>query len=208
MEMRSAASRLSGLIGIVLLATPAHAAIESFSFVSGSYSINGESGPPYIDAGISGTFSGNVEADGYIRIGDLISFEATVFFNNVDSVSGPLDLNDLSLFSYNTNGGPASLFVKGNHSSPNISGIACLGLPTVADPDCAIRSPNPIAMFHYSWTNLSQSISGLDVTAYTSVAPTITLISSSAVPEAPTWAMLMLGFAALAGATRRMRAAR
>ncbi len=86
-----------------------------------------------------------------------MSFEATVYFNNVDSVSAPLDLSDLSLFSYNTEGGPASLFVKGSHSSPNISGIACMGLPTVADPDCAITSPNPIAMFHYSWTNLSQS---------------------------------------------------
>jgi hypothetical protein len=199
------ASRLLGLVGIALLATPAHAAVETFSFVSGSYSINGESGPPYVDAGITGTFSGNVEGDGYIRLSDLVSFEATVYFNNVDSVSGPLELTDLSLFSYNTSGGPASLFVKGGHSSPNISGIACMGLPTVADPDCAITSPNPIAMFHYSWTNLSQSISSVDVTAYTTVAPTITLISTSPVPEPSTCALMALGFAGL-GAIGRRRA--
>ena len=54
MKVRSVASRLSALVGLALLASPAHAAIETFSFVSGSYSINGESGPPYIDAGITG----------------------------------------------------------------------------------------------------------------------------------------------------------
>ena len=78
MKVRSVASRLSALVGLALLASPAHAAIETFSFVSGSYSINGESGPPYIDAGITGTFSGVVESGGYIRLGDLVSFEATV----------------------------------------------------------------------------------------------------------------------------------
>jgi hypothetical protein len=203
MKARSVASRLSGLVGIALLATPVHARVETFSFVSGSYAINGNSGPPYIDAGITGTFSGNVEGDGYIRLGDLISFEATIYFSNVDSVSGPLDLSDLSLFSYNTDGGPASLFVKGSHSSPDVSGIACMGLPTVADPDCAITSPNPIAMFHYSWTNLSQSIFSVDVTAYTTVAPTITLIPPAAAPEPSTWALMALGFAGLGLAARR-----
>lgn len=203
MRARSVASQLSGLIGVALLAAPAHAAVETFSFVSGSYSINGESGPPYIDAGITGTFSGNVESDGYVRLADLISFAATVYFNNVDLVSGPLDLSDLSLFSYNPEGGPATLFVKGSHSSPNISGIACMGLPAVADPDCAITSPNPIAIFHYSWTNVSQSLSGLDVTAYTTVAPTITLIPSTAAPEPSTWALMALGFAGLGLVGRR-----
>ena len=43
MKGRSVASRLSALVGLALLASPAHAAIETFSFVSGSYSINGES---------------------------------------------------------------------------------------------------------------------------------------------------------------------
>ena len=191
------------MIGLALMASPAHAAVETFSFTSGSYSINGDSGPPYIDAGITGTFSGVVESDGYIRLADLVSFEATVFFNNVDSVSGPLDLSDLSLFSYDTLGGAASLFVKGFHSSPNISGIACMGLPAVADPDCAITSPNPIALFHYSWTNVSPSTFGLDVTAYTTVAPTITLVSTSAAPEPPTWALMALGFAGLGFGWRR-----
>ena len=92
MERRSVGSGLAALIGLALMASPAHAAVETFSFTSGSYSINGDSGPPYIDAGITGTFSGVVESDGYIRLADLVSFEATVFFNDVDSVSGPLDL--------------------------------------------------------------------------------------------------------------------
>jgi len=203
MEARFMASRLSGLIGLTMLAVPAHATIDTFSFTSGSYAINGQSGPPYIDAGITGTFTGAVESDGYIRLADLTSFEATVHFSNVVSVSGPLDLGDLTLFSYNTTGGPASLFVKGSHSSPNISGIVCMGLPAVADPDCAIRSPNPIALFHYTWTNLTGGFSGFDVTAYTTVAPTITLVSSSAAPEPATWALMALGFAGLGLAGRR-----
>jgi hypothetical protein len=97
MKRRSVASGLSGLIGLALLAAPAHAAVETFSFVSGPYMIIGTTVP--IDAGITGTFSGTVEDDGYIRIGDLVSFEATIHFSDVVSVSGPLDLGDLSLFS-------------------------------------------------------------------------------------------------------------
>jgi hypothetical protein len=203
MEARSVASRLAGLIGVALLAAPAHAAVETFSFVSGPYSILGTTAP--LDAGITGTFSGNVEGDGYIRIGDLVSFEATIHFSDVGSVSGPLDLSDLSLFSYNTDGGPATLFVKGRHSSPDISGLACMGLPTVADPDCATGSPDPFAMFHYVWTHLPGPLTGADVRAYTTVAPTITLVSTSAAPEPSTWIMLTLGFAGLglAGARRR-----
>jgi MYXO-CTERM domain-containing protein len=207
MNARSVASRLSGLIGVALLAAPAHAAVETFSFVSGSYMLGGTTVP--INAGITGTFSGNVEGDGYIRIGDLVSFEATVHFSTgVNSVSGPIDLGDLSLFSYNTDGGPATLFVKGRHSSPDISGVACMGLPTVADPDCATGAPSPFAMFHYAWTHLPGPLTGADVIVYTAVAPTITHISTSAAPEAPTWTMLVLGFAGLglAGARRRSHA--
>lgn len=63
-------------------------------------------------------------------------------------------------------------------------------------------------MFSYSWSNLPGPFVFVQVTAYTSVAPTITLVSSSAAPEASTWTMLTLGFAALGGATWRMRAAR
>ena len=62
-------------------------------------------------------------------------------------MSGPLDLTDLTLFSCNTLGGPAFLFVVGDHSSPNISGIARMGLPAVADPAYAITLPNPNRQF-------------------------------------------------------------
>ena len=203
MKRRSVASGLSGLIGLALLAAPAHAAVETFSFVSGPYMIIGTTVP--IDAGITGTFSGTVEDDGYIRIGDLVSFEATIHFSDVVSVSGPLDLGDLSLFSYNTDGGPATLFVKGRHFSPDISGIACMGLPTVADPDCATGSPSALAMFHYAWTHLPGPLTGADVRAYATAAPTITLLSTTAAPEPPAWALLMLGFAALGGAAWRRR---
>ena len=205
MEARFVASGLSGLIGLALLAAPAHAAVETFSFASGSYALTGTTDP--IDAGIAGTFSGNVEGDGYIRLGDLVSFKAVVYFINVVTLSAPLDLSDLTLFSYNTSGGPASLFVKGSHSSPDVSGIACMGLPAVADPDCAITSRNPIALFHYSWTHLSGPFSGLDVTAYTTAAPTITLVSTTAAPEPATWALMALGFAGL-GLVSRARSAR
>lgn len=133
MNARSVASRLAGLISMVWLATPAHAVVESFSFVSGSYSISGETTP--IDAGIAGTFSGSVESNGFMELGDLTAFEATVHFaNGLVSLSGPLDLSDLSLFSYSTSGGASSLSLVGVNSSPDISGIACMGAPAALDP--------------------------------------------------------------------------
>lgn len=82
-----------------------------------------------------------------------------------------------------------------------------MGLPTVADPDCATGATAPIAMFHYTWTHLPGPLTGADVTVYTSVAPTITLLSTSAAPEPSTWALMALGFAGLGLAGRRRTSA-
>jgi hypothetical protein len=70
-------------------------------------------------AGIAGTLSGVVESDGYIRLGDLVSFEAKVYFNNVDSRVGAAQSERSFALSIQHSGGPASLFVKSVHSSPN-----------------------------------------------------------------------------------------
>ena len=204
MEARSVASWLSGLIGVALLAAPAHAAVETFSFVSGSYMFSGSPGP--VDASVTGTFSGNVEGDGYIELADLVSFNAAVHINYVYSLSGPLDLSDLTLFSYNTLGGAASLSLEGAHSSPDISGSVCMGAPAALDPKCASGSTNPIAMFSYSWSNLPPPAVGVGVIVHTTVAPTITLVSAAAAPEPATWALMALGFAGL-GLVGRARSA-
>jgi hypothetical protein len=139
-------------------------------------------------------FTGAVEQDGLIQLTDLtdISFASTFF--------GPtLTKPDVTLFSYNTTGGASSLdFIV---SDPAVPVLACGGASIALFAPCNAFGRVPID------ATLMIFIVG---PVWSFNLPTITLRSSSTVPEPPTWAMLLAGFAGIGfvGAISRRRGAR
>jgi hypothetical protein len=139
-------------------------------------------------------FTGVVEQDGLIQLTDLtdISFRSSVFLASLPKA-------DVSLFSYSTTGGPSSLdFIV---SDPAVPVLACGGASIALFAPCnafgRVSTSATIMIFTID------PIPGFDL-------PTITLLSSTTVPEAPTWAMFLAGFAGIGfvGAISRRRGAR
>ena len=126
-------------------------------------------------------FSGAVEPDGFV---ELAGFNTYFFY--IDFISNEFPKADVSLFSYSTTGGPSSLdFIV---SDPAVPVLACGGASIALFAPC-----NAFGRVSTSATIMIFTIRptpGFDL-------PTITLLSSTSVPEPPTWAMLLAGFAGI-----------
>jgi len=157
-----------------ILSIPAHGAtVDTFSFTENGwseYSLLSGAAAPLSDTIVTGTFSGVLEPDGFIELGDLTQFSVQFYFpgSSVYSFSQPA----LTLFSYDTapGGGPSSLDFAGTLDDPaNI----CIGAATSLDPNCAYlgRAYPPGTL---GTVQLNTGV----VDYVSSTAPQITLVSS------------------------------
>jgi hypothetical protein len=184
-------------IAILLLWTqPAGAkTIDTFDFVQNDYVW--KLTPLFVTFNLTGSFTGVVEPDGSIQQKDLTDFKADALFEpfQPDIV---LTKGNLSLFSYNTTGGPGSLdFVA---FTPTIPVILCVGASVALDPACLVAGG---AVPVYANGKLFLTSPFL---YYTGDVPEITLVSSvTSIPEVSTWTMLITafgGWVAFAGRAR------
>jgi hypothetical protein len=141
-----------------------------------------------------GTFTGTVEPDGFIQLADLTDIDvmSNIFF-------GALTRANFSLFSFNTTGGSSSLdFIA---SDPTIPVLACAGASIALFAPCNAFGRDP--------TDATATVFTFEPLFIFDI-PTITLASSTPIPEPPTWAMLLAGVAgiALARIASRGRGAR
>lgn len=137
--------------------------IDTFDFTeTGWMAPNGAAGV------LTGSFSGTVEASGFIEAQDLSAFSSQLAFNNgftntYNSIE-PLTPGGSGFFSYDLNGGASSLdFIAGNGITQNL----CVGAAA------------PLACGAFA-TSFGYAI-GI---AQTSVQPTLTLVSSITAPSA------------------------
>jgi hypothetical protein len=167
-----ASTMFLALAGLV----PARAAvIDTFSFSN----LNGWS---TFGTNFSGSFTGTVEASGFIELSDLIAFQLSGTIENVGFAGR---LSNLTLFSYDTKGGASSLgFIE------TAFGLTvCGGAPSVLSLTCDPGGNNP-------GSATAVVIFPGRLASFTPDLTTVTLVSSS-VPEASTWAMMALGFTGL-----------
>lgn len=185
---------LSTLIGIDGVAT---AATQIFNFSYQSVWYETSSGTPVItNTFLVGSFTGTLEPDGLIERADLTSFSAALTLQTTTTFRA--DLTDLTLFSYDWAGGATTLdFIAALPLPPNTPPppppfYICAGAATVLDEGCNPGGSNPF--------NARADLVIVTPITFTTDFPRITRV-----PEAPTWAMLMLGFAglSLAGALAR-----
>jgi hypothetical protein len=156
------------------------------------------------DLGVTftGSFTGQVEPSGLIEQADLSNFTASligVALNLRGPGEGPAsaDLAGVRLFSYDPTGGPSSFDLILAMELTGETGLVCVGAVTTFSPSC-----NPDGFHEF----LADIVLPEGVTDFASGLPTITLVSSrSTAPEAPTWAMLLAGFAGLGFVGHRAR---
>jgi hypothetical protein len=164
---------------LIAVNSTASAATETFNF---SY-LTGWNGT---DTSLAGSFTGTVEPDGLIELSDLTSFTATLITGAPPPVIASIDLSELTEFSYDTTGGVSSLSYIASVPVPSPPPIYwCAGASAVLDLACNPGGANP--------TNVRANlVNGSSLVLYTTDFPEITRV-----PEARTWAMLLLGFAGM-----------
>jgi hypothetical protein len=129
---------------------------------------NATAGTPRPDLALTGTFTGTVEADGTIQLTDLTAFQEV--FATGGFVTGVVPLADLTLFSFNTNGGASSLDTAGSPANPiNI----CQGGAVPFDPQCTSN----FTVFYPAGTFAVAEQNGTPV-AIAESQPVVTLITS------------------------------
>lgn len=179
----------SAFFALAGLATAASAAvIDTFSFSNPS----GWNAPIN---GFSGSFTGSVEASGLIELSDLSAFQI------IGGVFGGSSLSNLAFFDYDTGAGASSLGFINTLPAPIgvFSVTVCSGAPSVLSLACSNGGGNPVS------TRAAIVIG--DSVVFTPDLTTVTLVSSvsTSVPEASTWAMMLVGFAGLGLLRYRIR---
>jgi hypothetical protein len=167
------------------------ATIDTLDFSESNWSFYPTLSP--VSGTLTGSFTGTVEADDLIEQGDLTSFSVSF---TVGSLFEIIPLAELTLFSYNLNGGPSSLDIAGMPQPVNI----CVGAATALDPNCTVD-------FEVAYPAGTVGVVELgDVPDFVSSSfPTITLVSSVTTlttPEPP-YALLMAIVLIVIGLLRR-----
>jgi len=168
--------------------------IDTFAFTEmtfNAYSIGTGVGEPAPNGILTGSFTGAVEPDGFIEQGDLSAFNARFYFPGSGG-SAPINLAQLTLFSYDAGGGAQTLDFAGSPSQ--VSNI-CVGAAAALDGNC---NADFLAVYPPGTTGVVEEFGQLDYVA--SDTPVITLVSSvtpAAVPEPGTLAMIGLALVAL-----------
>lgn len=163
--------------------------INTYSFTMQTNAANG--------AVVSGSFTGVVDTLGYITKQNLLGFNAEINVHGVTafSVDDAIFRESRSIFSFDTSGPPldvGSLDIFGIGTS----GAMCIGA-AVSFGLCGARAPT----VHGYFNNYQEIYLSTDF-------PTITLegsVVTGGVPEPATWAMMLLGFAAVGYVARRRR---
>jgi hypothetical protein len=144
--------------------------IDTYDFTQGGYALVGQPGSGVL----TGSFTGTVEANGFIELTDISSISVT--FSTPPAAAfghGPT-----SFFSFDTAGGSSSLNLA---TAIGLVGNACVGTPAAFGiGGCGSGGVNGFTLF---WT--------------TQDLPVVTLVSSLTVPEPSAWAMMLIGFAGL-----------
>ena len=155
------------------------ATIDTYDFAQGGYTFNGS---PFLTGVLTGSFTGNVESSGFIEIADLSSINVT--FTTTIALEGLIPFfgfGPATFFSFDAAQGPGSLDFETGIS--NTKSVICVGA---------------VAAFGFGACG-SGGVNGFVTPIWTTQAlPVVSLVSSvTTVPEVPTWAMMLVGFAGL-----------
>jgi hypothetical protein len=167
------------LIAALVASAPVLFCGQSIASTVDTYSFT-QSG--YQDGGVlSGTFTGTVEADGYIRLTDLSNISYSLSFGILTLVG-----NSPTFFSFYTHQpiDSGSLDFVGKL----VNDVLCVGA-AAAFGVCGGSGSFGVVEYNGEFAG---------PIAWTDQAPIVTLVSSvAAVPEPSTWAMMILGFAGI-----------
>ena len=196
---------LLAIAGLLVVSSGAYGAtIDTFNFIEPNVYENGApAGGQTFE--FAGSFTGAVEASGFIEQADLSAFTVQLADSNGNPIPQySMGLSSLTLFSFDANGGASSLDFAG---TPEIAlSNFCVGAATALDAACTFN-------FGYTYPVGTVGVLLLQGPAdLSSSFPQITLVSSvttppsSAAPEPPfTLALGILLLAGGAGISRFLR---
>jgi hypothetical protein len=152
--------------------------VDTFNFTQGGYTYGTDSGV------LTGTFTGTLNSNGYIELGDLSSFSDSFAITSGLGTVTNLDFlpSSLVLFSFMPIDA-GTLAIENEVGQGGFRYFLCVGAPASLDASCGGTGHRGVVGGGF----------------FTDQAPVVTLVSSitTAVPEPSTWAMMILGFAGI-----------